>query len=377
MRKPAGAAVLAILTFAACGGPAEAIAQGEVHTSEEHDFRLVTVASGLQNPWGLAFLPGGDILVTERPGRIRLIRGGELRQAPVAGAPTAVAGGQGGMLDIGLHPDFESNRLVYVAYSKEVEGGRTTAVARGRWTGDALEETEDVFVADALGGGRHFGSRIAFDPAGYLYVTVGDRGDMHRAQDLSDHAGTTIRLHDDGRVPADNPFVGREDARDEIYTYGNRNAQGMAIHPVTGAVWQNEHGPRGGDELNLIGAGRNYGWPVITHGIGYRGDTIAEDTARAGMEQPVVHWTPSIAVSGLTFYSGDRFPGWQGDAFVGALRQAHIRRLVMEGDRVVRQEEMLADLGQRIREVKEGPDGYLYLLTDERDGAILRLEPAG
>jgi aldose sugar dehydrogenase len=337
----------------------------------------VTVASGLQNPWGLAFLPGGDILVTERPGRIRLIRGGELRQAPVAGAPTAVAGGQGGMLDIALHPDFEANGLVYVAYSKEVEGGRTTAVARARWTGDALEGTEDVFVADAIGGGRHFGSRIAFDPAGYMYVTVGDRGEMNRAQDLSDHAGTTIRLHDDGRVPADNPFVGRDDARDEIYTWGNRNAQGIAIHPETGAVWQNEHGPQGGDEVNLIRAGLNYGWPVITHGIGYRGETIAQDTARAGMEQAVLHWTPSIAVSGMDFYTGDRFPGWQGNAFVGALRQAHVRRLVLEGDRIVHQEELLADLGQRIREVKEGPDGYLYLLTDERDGALLRLEPAG
>jgi aldose sugar dehydrogenase len=374
MSRTAGAAVLAALAFAACTSPAPA--QDEVHTSEEHDFRVVTVASGLQHPWGLAFLPGGDILVTERPGRIRLITGGELRQAPVAGAPTAVAGGQGGMLDIALHPDFEANGLVYIAYSKEVEGGRTTAVARARWTGDALEGTEDVFVADAIGGGRHFGSRIAFDPAGYMYVTVGDRGEMNRAQDLSDHAGTTIRLHDDGRVPADNPFVGRDDAHDEIYTWGNRNAQGMAIHPETGAVWQNEHGPQGGDEVNLIRAGLNYGWPVITHGIGYRGETIAQDTARAGMEQPVLHWTPSIAVSGMDFYTGDRFPGWQGNAFVGALRQAHVRRLVLEGDRIVHQEELLADLGQRIREVKDGPDGYLYLLTDERDGALLRLEPA-
>jgi aldose sugar dehydrogenase len=373
MSRTAGAAVLAALAFAACTSPAPA--QDEVHTSEEHDFRVVTVASGLQHPWGLAFLPGGDILVTERPGRLRLITGGELRQAPVAGAPTAVAGGQGGMLDIALHPHFEANGLVYIAYSKEVEGGRTTAVARARWTGDALEGTEDVFVADAIGGGRHFGSRIAFDPAGYMYVTVGDRGEMNRAQDLSDHAGTTIRLHDDGRVPADNPFVGRDDARDEIYTWGNRNAQGMAIHPETGAVWQNEHGPQGGDEVNLIRAGLNYGWPVITHGIGYRGETIAQDTARAGMEQPVLHWTPSIAVSGMDFYTGDRFPAWQGNAFVGALRQAHVRRLVLDGKRIVHQEEILADLGQRIREVKEGPDGYQYLLTDERQGAVLRLEP--
>jgi len=376
MNRSTCAAVLAALALTACGSPGTALAQGEVHISEEHDFRLVTVASGLENPWGLAFLPDGDILVTERPGRIRLITGGELRQAPVAGAPTAVTGGQGGMLDIALHPEFEANGLVYIAYSKEVEGGRTTAVARARWTGDALEGTEDVFVADAVGGGRHFGSRIAFDPAGYMYITVGDRGEMNRAQDLSDHAGTTIRLHDDGRVPTDNPFVGRSGARGEIYTYGNRNAQGMAIHPETGQVWQNEHGPRGGDEINLIEAGRNYGWPLITHGIGYRGETIAQDTARAGMEQPVLHWTPSIAVSGMAFYSGDRFPAWRGNLFNGALRQAHLRRVVLDGDRVVHQEELLSDLGQRIREVKEGPDGYLYLLTDERDGAVLRLEPA-
>jgi aldose sugar dehydrogenase len=371
--KTAGAAVLAILAFAACTSPAPA--QDEVHTSEEHDFRVVTVASGLQNPWGLAFLPGGDILVTERPGRIRLITDGELRRAPVAGAPTAVAGGQGGMLDIALHPEFEANGLVYIAYSKEVEGGRTTAVARARWTGDALEGTEDVFVADALGGGRHYGSRIAFDPAGYMYVTVGDRGEMNRAQDLSDHAGTTIRLHDDGRVPADNPFVGRRrrPRRDlhlrEPQRAGDGDPPGdgrRLAERARAAGWRRDQPDR---------AGLNYGWPVITHGIGYRGETIAQDTARAGMEQPVLHWTPSIAVSGMTFYSGDRFPAWRGNLFNGALRQAHLRRVVLEGDRIVHQEELLADLGQRIREVKEGPDGYLYLLTDERQGAVLRLEP--
>jgi aldose sugar dehydrogenase len=342
-------------------------------------FEVVTVATGLEHPWGIAFLPEGEILVTERPGRLRVIRDGALDPDPVSGVPPVQARNQGGLMDVEIHPAFEANRLVYLSYSKALGGGRTTtAVVRGRFDGSSLSDVEEVFEAHAgASPGRHYGSRIVFDRDGYLYVTVGDRGERDRAQDRSDHAGTTIRLHDDGRVPDDNPFVGMEGVLPEIFTYGNRNAQGMAVHPETGRIWQNEHGPRGGDELNLIGAGLNYGWPEITHGVNYSGTMITPDTARPGMEQPVVHWTPSIAVSGMDFYTGDRFPAWEGDLFVGALRQQHIRRLVLEGEEVVEQDVLLDNLGVRFREVATGPDGYLYLLTDERDGHVLRLEPSG
>jgi aldose sugar dehydrogenase len=344
------------------------------------DIQVVTVVDGLEHPWGIAFLPGEDaFLVTERPGRLRMVRGGELEPTPLEGVPEVLARGQGGLLDVALHPDFEANRFVYLSYSRGLAGGQsTTAVVRGVLEGSALTSVEEIFEAQAAASpGRHYGSRLAFDGDGYLYVTIGDRGQPSRAQDLSDHAGTTVRLHDDGRVPGDNPFVGREDALPEIYTFGNRNAQGMAIHPTTGRVWQNEHGPRGGDELNLIQEGVNYGWPEITHGVDYDGSMITPDTAQEGMAQPVVHWTPSIAVSGMDFYTGDRFPHWTGDIFVGALAQQHLRRLVMDGDRVSDQDVLLADRGVRFREVATGPDGLLYLLTDESPGQVLRLEPTG
>jgi len=304
--------------------------------TREHVVKVVPLTDGLENPWSLAFLPNGDMLITERPGRLRIFRDGQLLPDPVAGLPEIRAFRQGGLLDIALHPDFENNRLLYLSYAANHQGGITTRVARGRFENDTLHDVEVLFTAEpASDNGRHFGSRLLFDRAGYLYITVGDRGDMPRAQDLNDHAGSTIRLHDDGRIPEDNPFVGRSDARPEIYTYGNRNAQGMALHPDTGAVWQNEHGPRGGDELNLIRAGVNYGWPVITHGVEYSGATIGEGlTEKEGMEQPVHHWTPSIAPSGMAFYTGDVFPNWRGNVFVGALAHTHVTRLVMDGDRV-------------------------------------------
>ena len=346
--------------------------------TREHVVRIVPITDGLEHPWCMAFLPGGDMLISERPGRLRVLRDGELLPDAVPGLPEIRAIRQGGLLDLALHPDFESNRLLYFSYAANQRGGVTTHVARGRFEDDALHDVEVLFVAEpASNNGRHFGSRLLFDRDGYLYITVGDRGDMDRAQDLNDHAGTTIRLHDDGRVPEDNPFVGRGDARPEIYTYGNRNAQGMALHPETGRVWQNEHGPRGGDELNLIRAGVNYGWPVITHGIDYSGATIGEGiTEKEGMEQPVHHWTPSIAPSGMTFYTGDVFPGWRGNVLVGALAHTHVARLVMDGDRVVDEEPMFREMSQRIRDVRQGPDGYLYLLTDHNNGRLLRLEPA-
>lgn len=375
----AGLLALGLLLLGGCSDTSPALQAGDAVEESDAavDHEVVVVAEGLSHPWGIAFLPDGDALVTERPGRLRILRDGALLPEPVGGVPEIEARGQGGLLDVELHPGFDSNRLVYLSYSKAVGGDQTTtAVVRGEFDGQNLQGVEEVFEARAAASpGRHYGSRLAFDADGYLFVTVGDRGEMHRAQDLSDHAGTTLRLRDDGRVPDNNPFVDRDDALPEIYTYGNRNAQGMTIHPGTGRVWQVEHGPRGGDELNLMESGVNYGWPEITHGIDYDGSTITQDTARAGMEQPVVHWTPSIAVSGLDVYTGDAFPAWEGDFFVGALREQHIRRLVMDGQRVSRQETLLADRGLRFREIATGPDGYLYLLTDEEAGQVLRLEP--
>ena len=346
-------------------------------TGEQPPVRVVTVATGLEHPWGIAFLPGGDILVTERPGRLRLIRGGTLVEAPIAGVPEVWARGQGGLLDVALHPQFASNRLVYLAYSKPGPGGATTAIARGRLEEGRLADVQDVYVAEAWGTrGQHFGSRIVFDREGYLYFSIGDRGEMNRAQNLADNAGGVLRLHDDGRVPSDNPFVGRSGVRPEMYSYGNRNIQGMQIHPRTGELWAVEHGPRGGDEINLIRPGRNYGWPEITHGIDYSGAQITPDTARAGMEQPLHHWTPSIAVAGMTIYDGDVFPAWRGNLFAAALAGQHVARVELDGTRPVREERLFDDMGHRFRQVATAPDGTLYLLVDHASAPVLRVEPA-
>jgi aldose sugar dehydrogenase len=342
-----------------------------------HDYTVNELVTGLEHPWSMAFLPGGVLLVTERPGRIRLVRDGVLRPEPVEGAPTAMAGGQGGMLDIVAHPDFGSTRLVYISYSKAVSGGRTTAVARARWENDRLEGLEDVLVAAAAGtAGQHFGSRIAFDGDGYMYVTIGDRGTPERAQNRDDHAGVTLRLHDDGRVPGDNPFVGQDGVRPEIFTYGNRNPQGMAVHPETGEVWQNEHGPRGGDEINIVRAGENYGWPLYRYADHYDGRAIPDYDPAGDVVLPLVDWTPALAPSGMAFYTGDRFPNWRGSVFNGGLASQQIRRVVFDGTEAVHQETLLADYGARIRDVREGPDGYLYFLTDGPNGVLGRLEPA-
>jgi len=363
-------------TLAACqGAPVNAEAQRNGDGS--HDFRIVTIAEGLEHPWGMAFLPGGDILVTERPGRLRIIRNGQLVGQPIQGVPPVAARGQGGLLDVVLHPRFSENRLVYLSYAKAGPDGATTAVSRGTLQDDRLTGVQEIFEARAWGqGGQHFGSRLLFDNQGYLYITIGDRGTMNRAQDRSDHAGTTIRLHDDGRVPQDNPLAGQSGALPEIYSYGHRNAQGMALHPETGRVWQNEHGPRGGDEINVVQPGRNYGWPVITHGVNYDRTVITRDTAREGMESPLLHWTPSIAPSGMTFYTGDAFPNWRNSVFTGALAGQHLRRSVFDGTRLVSEERLLTDFGRRIRDVREGPDGFLYLLVDASSAALVRLEPA-
>ena len=366
------AAVAAAVTLLA-GAHAADIVKSDLET-----FRVVTLAQGLAHPWGLTFLPDGRMLVTERPGRLRIAsRDGRLDPQPVAGLPKIEEHGQGGLLDVALHPRFAENALVYLSYAEPGEGGYGTAVLRGRLSGNRLEAVEVIYRQQPKSrAGRHFGSRLVFDRAGFLYVTQGDRGEMERAQRLDDLAGKVVRLHDDGRVPSDNPFVGKPGARPEIFTLGNRNVQGAAPLPATGELWSHEHGPQGGDEVNVLRKGVNYGWPVITYGVEYFvGTKIGEGTAKPGMAQPLYYWVPSIAPSGMAFYTGDRFPAWRGDLFVGALRDELLVRLRLDGEKVVSEERMLRGFG-RVRDVRQGPDGFLYLLIDASNGAIVRLEPA-
>jgi len=356
-----------------------ASAQSQTIQSEEHSFRVIRIVEGLEHPWGLAFLPDGRMLVTERAGRLRIVgKDGALARQPVTGLPQVAAYGQGGLMDVALHPRFPENGLVYLAYAARGEGGVGTEVARGRFAGNHLENIEVIFRQQPKGTtGRHFGSRLVFDRQGYLYITLGDRGEMERAQRPDDHAGSVIRLHDDGRVPKDNPFVGKPGWKPEKYTLGNRNMQGAAQHPATGMLWTHEHGPQGGDEINVIRPGVNYGWPVITYGVNYvTGTRIGEGTHKAGMAQPLHYWVPSIAPSGMAFYTGDKFPRWRGDLFIGALRDQMLVRLKLDGEKVVKEERMLKNRIGRIRDVRVGPDGYIYLLTDESNGVLARLEPA-
>lgn len=363
-------------------------AQTPAQRSALHDYRIVTVAEGLQNPWSIAFLPGGDILVTERPGRLRIVRNGRLLPTPVAGLPRIRAAGQGGLLDVVPHPAFASNRLVYFSYSKPNADSTesTTAVARARFENDRLVDARDIFEARLWSQGRgHYGSRLAFDRNGFLFITLGDRQvppsgnlEAHPAQNLTDHFGTIVRLHDDGRVPTDNPFVGRTDALPEIWSHGHRNVQGLVIHPETGDVWATEHGPQGGDELNLIQPGKNYGWPVIGFGVNYRtGAAIHTGTHREGMEQPMHVWVPSIGTSGLMVYTGDRFPQWKGSFFAGGMAGEQLVRLTLDGRRVINQELLAQRIG-RVRDVRQSPDGYIYLALDHREQptSIVRVEPA-
>jgi glucose/arabinose dehydrogenase len=354
------------------------VPQGELVSerlsSQQADFGLVRVVEGLSHPWAAAFLPDGGMLITERPGRLLLLRGGELQS--VSGLPDIYAGGQGGLLDVALHPDYTRNGLVYLTHSVSGPGGAGTALYRARLEGTQLRDGEELYRLPRLTGTRrHFGSRIVFGPNGYLYMTIGDRGNRDRAQRLDDAAGSTLRFNSDGSIPEGNPFVDREGARPEIYSYGHRNAQGMAVHPGTGEIWQHEHGPRGGDEVNIIRPGANYGWPKVTYGEEYSGGSIGIGTDAPRFESPIIHWTPSIAPSGMSFYNGDEFPGWKGDVFVGALAGKHLRRLELSGDRVVDQELLLHRSIGRIRDVLEGPGGRLWLLTDEDNGALYRLDP--
>lgn len=340
-------------------------------------FKVHTITDGLEHPWAMAFLPGGNILITERPGRLRIIENGKLNPTPIKGLPSVTAQGQGGLLDIALHPNYANNGWLYLSYSESGRGGLGTAVARAKLDGMKLIETEVIFrMQPKSRGGRHFGSRLVFDRKNFLYITVGDRGDRPRAQQLDDHAGSVIRLHDDGRIPSDNPFVKNKNAKAEIYSYGHRNPQGMTLHPETGKVWIHEHGPQGGDEINLIQPGRNYGWPVITYGVNYViGTKIGEGTSKEGMEQPLYYWTPSIAPSGMAFYTGDKFPGWRNNLFVGSLKFQLLVRLELNGTEIKNEERLLKGELGRIRDVRNGPDGLLYLLTDKGNGSLVRLEP--
>src|SRR5262245_11246047 len=346
--------------------------------TDDERFALTAVSDDeLEHPWGLAFLPDGRFLVTERPGRLRTIGTDGRISEPLANVPEVYHRGQGGLLDVALDPDFASNRTIYISYSEPGEDSAGTAVARARLNDDGLSDVAVIFRQQPKVKSRnHFGSRLVFAPDSTLFVTMGDRfAYREEAQNLSNDIGKIVRITRDGSAPADNPFIGRNDARPEIWSYGHRNVQGATLDPATGQLWTAEHGARGGDEINHPEAGKNYGWPVITYGVDYSGDPIGEGTAKPGMEQPVYYWDPSIAPSGMTFYTGDAFPDWRGDLFVGSLSPGGLVRLRLVAGRVTDETRYSID-GQRVRDVRQGPDALIYLLTDHPNGRIIRLEPA-
>jgi glucose/arabinose dehydrogenase len=352
-------------------------------TAEQHKIRVTVMTRGLSHPWAIAFLPDGSMLVTERPGRIRVIRNGVLDPTPIAGVPRVRTDGNGGLMDIALHPRFAENHLVYFTYTKPVEDGKgTPSLARGRLDGGALTDVRDLLVPEAYEGNSGLNGRLVFGRDGMIYMSTG--GNIRNvAQEPSSLRGKILRIRDDGSVPPDNPFAGRAGYRPEIFTLGHRNTLAMIVHPETGAIWQNENGPNGGDEINIILPGRNYGWPLVSFGRDYPGPKISEHPTRDGLESPLVVWLPQIAVAGMAVYTGDRFPAWKGNVFVGSMRvggipgTGHLERIVFNAKtEELRRESMLNELKQRIREVRQGPDGFLYLLTDEDDGALLRIEPS-
>lgn len=363
-------------------------------TTERGPVHVSVVTKGLDHPWSLAFLPDGTILVTERPGRLRVIRNGMLDPTPISGVPPVLATGLGGLMDIVLHPKFARNHLLYLAYAKpgaEARDQSTLAVARARWDGSgSLRDVQDIFVADAWYGAAplpkrccgqgpssgSYGGRLAFDRKGFLYVTSGDRNYGERVQDPSNHFGKILRLRDDGGIPKDNPFVGVAGYKPEIYSTGHRNPLGLAIHPVTGALWESEFGPRGGDEVNLIQRGRNYGWIDVTQGAHYNGEPAKGVKGVAGMEDPVLTWAPSINPGNLLFYTGKKFPGWKGDLLMATMSRSVLRVSFDAHGVPTGQERMLTDLKQRFRDIRIGPDGAIYILTDEAKGALLRIDPA-
>ncbi|WP_417545900.1 PQQ-dependent sugar dehydrogenase [Marinobacter sp.] len=353
------------------------VGASQTFTSEDAQFRLETVAEGLEHPWGLTFLPDGSMLVTERAGRLRVIQNGKLLPQAVRGLPALAVSGQGGLLDIVLHPDFRENRTLFLSYAHRSSIGMTTRSARAQYEDGGLKNVTVIFEAlPRSNTSRHFGGRMAFDASGYLYISVGDRGEMDRAQDTRDDAGGVHRITVNGEPAPGNPGLDDQGINNTFFTWGNRNIQGMTVHPETGDIWTHEHGPRGGDEINILNAGTNYGWPEITYGIGYSGLPITLDTKREGMAQPLHYWDPSIAPSGMAFYTGAEFPQWQGSLFVGALKLRKLVRLEIENGQVVGEEDLLTSLKERIRDVRTAPDGTLWLLTDSPQGKVYRVVPA-
>ncbi len=386
------AAVVCALALATLSGqtgtpapamPARSLPAGPltIDTAEQGQVK-VRVLKGLSHPWSLAFMPDGNALVTERPGRLRIVRDFVLDPQPISGVPTVYTQNLGGLMDIALHPRFAETRLVYLSFTKPAgQGLHTSALIRGRLEGMALIDVKELFVADAVGKGPAAGNGMTFGPDGMLYMAVGGAND-EIAQNLNSHFGKIIRLRDDGSVPPDNPFVGKPNHKPEIYSYGHRNMLGLTVHPVTKEVWENENGPLGGDEVNILKKGANYGWPLVSYGRQYSGARVSGEVTRSGLEDPILIWNPSIAISGMTFYTGDRFPKWKNNLFVGGLQFGRIpgtgqmHRIVFnENWEELRREAFFVDLRQRIRNVRQGPDGFLYVLTDEDDGAILRIEP--
>ncbi|MGS1011397.1 PQQ-dependent sugar dehydrogenase [Achromobacter anxifer] len=377
--RPAASTRALFLSFTLCAALSVSAQPGPEPASVAA--RVTAVVGGLNHPWAMAFLPEGGVLITERPGSLRLLRIPGGLSKPLAGVPKVAAQGQGGLLDVALSPDFAKDRYVYLSYA-EAEGSKSgTAVGRGRLSADgaALEDFRVLFRQQPkLSSGLHYGSRLVFDGKGYLYISLGENNQRPTAQDLDKLQGKVVRLKADGSVPPDNPFVGQAGARPEIWSYGHRNPQGMALNPWSGQLWENEHGPRGGDEINLVQRGKNYGWPLATHGINYSGQPIPEAKGAdlAGMQPPLYWWPKSPAISGMAFYDADRFAAWRNSVFIGALANQNLIRLTLDGDRVVAQEWLLTDRKQRIRDVRLGPDGYVYVLTDASPGELLRLAPA-
>ena len=375
MRAQLVRSIHVLLMCMACCLSTWAQAQAPVFNSEKHAFRVTTLVTGLENPWSIAFLPDGRMLVTERAGRLRLVsQDHKLDPKPIDGLPEVIAQGQGGLFDVVLHPQYAQNGWIYWAYNAPGPGGWGTALARGKLQDHRMTEVQVLFsMQPKTRSSFHFGGRIVFDQAGFVYLTLGDRGDKDRAQKMNDHAGSVIRLHDDGRVPANNPFVNRAGALAEKWTLGNRNMQGAALHPQTGELWTHEHGPQGGDEVNVMRSGLNYGWPVISYGMNYNGTPLTGITQKDGMEQPLVQWTPSIAACGLTCYTGEKFPNWKYDFFAGGLR-GELHRIRIQNGKAIADETLLSGLG-RVRDVRSGPDGFLYIILNQPD-RIVRVVPA-